>query len=186
MRHIIFILTLTSLLLSCGQTDTKQKELELKERELALKEKEFAFKEKDTSNFKTVRPDTVKIIASLNDGKIQEVKSQNQSNISSNVNCKVILKNLIPDENGSKRGDIYFNINSIDYLAQKDEWIRDWKEFQNKGNRLAGCSIGEKGTMDGYTEYWIEKSGNYLLLKTSYVGGNAQIGATELIKKIKL
>lgn len=31
---------------SCGQTSSKQKELELKERELALKEKEFALKEK--------------------------------------------------------------------------------------------------------------------------------------------
>jgi hypothetical protein len=32
------------LFVSCGQTSSKQKELELKERELALKEKEFALK----------------------------------------------------------------------------------------------------------------------------------------------
>jgi hypothetical protein len=39
--------------LSCGQNDTKQKELELKERELALKEKEFALKQNDSSTNKT-------------------------------------------------------------------------------------------------------------------------------------
>ena len=51
MRHIIFTLAVVTLL-SCGQSDTKQKELELKERELALKEKEIALKEKDSSNLK--------------------------------------------------------------------------------------------------------------------------------------
>src|ERR1035437_9179840 len=38
------------LLISCGQNDTKQKELELKERELALKEKELASKENASSS----------------------------------------------------------------------------------------------------------------------------------------
>lgn len=37
------------ILVSCGQNNDKQKELELKERELALKERELALKEKDTS-----------------------------------------------------------------------------------------------------------------------------------------
>jgi hypothetical protein len=41
------------LLISCGQNDDKQKELELKERELALKEKELAFKEKESNNLKS-------------------------------------------------------------------------------------------------------------------------------------
>ena len=45
---------------SCGQSDTKQKELELEERELALKEKELALKEKDPTNTKTQIVDTVK------------------------------------------------------------------------------------------------------------------------------
>ena len=40
MRHIILLFAIMTLL-SCGQNDTKQKELELKERELALKEKEL-------------------------------------------------------------------------------------------------------------------------------------------------
>lgn len=39
MRHIIFLLTFSIIIISCGQTDNKQKELELKEKELALKEK---------------------------------------------------------------------------------------------------------------------------------------------------
>ena len=41
MRHIIFILTISLFVISCGQNDNKQKELELKEKELALKEKEI-------------------------------------------------------------------------------------------------------------------------------------------------
>jgi len=58
MRHIIFLLTISLFIISCGQTDTKQKELELKEKELALKEKELDIKQKelninlDTSNLK--------------------------------------------------------------------------------------------------------------------------------------
>ncbi|MBL0202167.1 MAG: hypothetical protein IPP81_19025 [Chitinophagaceae bacterium] len=44
MKILLFIFTFA--LFSCGQTDTKQKELELKERELALKEKEFTLKQK--------------------------------------------------------------------------------------------------------------------------------------------
>ncbi|MBL0202341.1 MAG: hypothetical protein IPP81_19950 [Chitinophagaceae bacterium] len=52
MRYFIKILTLTILITSCGQTDTKQKELELKERELALKELELVLKEKDTNNLR--------------------------------------------------------------------------------------------------------------------------------------
>ncbi|MBL0202165.1 MAG: hypothetical protein IPP81_19015 [Chitinophagaceae bacterium] len=47
MRHIIFLLTISLFLMSCGQNKTKQKELELKERELALKEKEMQIKEKE-------------------------------------------------------------------------------------------------------------------------------------------
>ncbi len=49
MRHIIFLLTISVFLASCGQNETKRKELELKERELALKEKEFALKQKDST-----------------------------------------------------------------------------------------------------------------------------------------
>ena len=37
------------MLFSCGQNDTKQKELELKEKELALKEKELNLREKDSA-----------------------------------------------------------------------------------------------------------------------------------------
>lgn len=48
MRHVfIIIICLSSFVISCGQSDNKQKELELKEKELALKEKELALKEKE-------------------------------------------------------------------------------------------------------------------------------------------
>lgn len=50
MRPYILIFCITILILSCGQNETKQKELELKERELALKEKELALKQNDTTN----------------------------------------------------------------------------------------------------------------------------------------
>ena len=50
MRHNIFILSIITLLLSCGQNDTKQKELELKEREIAVREKELALKQRDSLN----------------------------------------------------------------------------------------------------------------------------------------
>ncbi|MBL0202164.1 MAG: hypothetical protein IPP81_19010 [Chitinophagaceae bacterium] len=48
MRHIIILLTISLFLMSCGQNDTKQKELELKEKELALKQKELELKEKES------------------------------------------------------------------------------------------------------------------------------------------
>lgn len=47
-------------MVSCGQNSNEQKELELKERELALKGKELALKEKDSTNFKTIKQETVK------------------------------------------------------------------------------------------------------------------------------
>jgi hypothetical protein len=45
---------------SCGQNDTKQKELEVKKREIALKEKEFELKHKDSINSKSSLTDKLK------------------------------------------------------------------------------------------------------------------------------
>ena len=68
MRHFILFIAVATLL-SCGQNDTKQKELELKEKELALKEKELNLREKDP--VKTINTvDTVK--TKIN----QEISSQ--------------------------------------------------------------------------------------------------------------
>lgn len=53
MRHIILLVIVTTLF-SCGQTNTKEKELELKEKELTLKEKELNLKEK------ALQADTIK------------------------------------------------------------------------------------------------------------------------------
>ena len=58
--HLLLITTIVSLIISCGQDDTKKKELELREREITLKEKEIKLKEKDTSIVKTSSVDTVK------------------------------------------------------------------------------------------------------------------------------
>jgi len=58
MRHFILIFAVATLL-SCGQNDTKEKELELKEKELALKEKELNLREK--GSIKTIaKVDTAK------------------------------------------------------------------------------------------------------------------------------
>jgi len=60
MRHLILMMIAVIFITSCGQNDTKQKELELKEKELALKEKELNLREKDTAKATTVTVDTVK------------------------------------------------------------------------------------------------------------------------------
>ena len=56
MRQIIFILTVSLFMISCGQTDTKQKELELKEREIAIKEKELALAYNDSIKSSSIKP----------------------------------------------------------------------------------------------------------------------------------
>lgn len=48
MKYLFLIFTLA--FLSCGQHETKQKELALKEKEIALKEQELALKEKDATH----------------------------------------------------------------------------------------------------------------------------------------
>jgi hypothetical protein len=51
---MIFLLIASLVFTSCGQNETKQKELELKEKELPLKEQELNLKEKDKNSLKTV------------------------------------------------------------------------------------------------------------------------------------
>lgn len=48
--------------MSCGQNDTRQKELELKERELALKEKELSLKYGDSTHQKSLTNNTTTIL----------------------------------------------------------------------------------------------------------------------------
>lgn len=56
MRQSIFLLFVSLFLVSCGQNDTKQKELELKERELNLKEREFVLKQKASDSLNSSVP----------------------------------------------------------------------------------------------------------------------------------
>jgi len=69
------------LIASCGQSDTKQKELELKERELALKEKELAMKEKDTTSNYAMTSNTTSNTPTINNDipkpKVPIVKAAN-------------------------------------------------------------------------------------------------------------
>ena len=84
MRHFILLISVAALF-SCGQNDTKQKELELKERELALKEKEFASKQNDTSHLIPAaqvakKNDTVPVIKKAPaDGKIMTMTFEEYS-----------------------------------------------------------------------------------------------------------
>lgn len=84
MRHIILSVAVVTLL-SCGQNEAKQKELELKERELALKEKEFAAKQTDSNNLKPAiqevkKNDTASVIKKApTDGKIMTMTFEEYS-----------------------------------------------------------------------------------------------------------
>lgn len=78
---IFYLLTISLLIMSCGQNSIKQKELELKEREIALKEKEFALdsiqkissnktsvaKIPQTENNKVLSVDNTSIVKTLSD-----------------------------------------------------------------------------------------------------------------------
>jgi hypothetical protein len=50
MRRSLTLLTIAFVIASCGQSNNKQKELELKERELALKQKELELKERENKS----------------------------------------------------------------------------------------------------------------------------------------
>lgn len=73
MRKIFFLFAASLFMMSCGQTDTKQKKLELKERELALKEREFELKTKESGNIQNPISEPAKIVAP----KEQTVKTPN-------------------------------------------------------------------------------------------------------------
>ncbi len=83
MKYLFLIFTFA--LLSCGQNETKQKELALKERELALKEKELVLREKDSSHLIPVaqevkKNDSVPVIKKpLTDGKIMTMTFEEYS-----------------------------------------------------------------------------------------------------------
>ncbi|MBL0202361.1 MAG: hypothetical protein IPP81_20050 [Chitinophagaceae bacterium] len=74
MRNLIFLLTISLFAMSCGQTDNKQKELELKERELALKEKELGLRDSQT---KSINGDsTIKSATSPTESSFADIKVQ--------------------------------------------------------------------------------------------------------------
>jgi hypothetical protein len=118
MRYLIFLVVLTTMF-SCGQNDTKQKELELKDRELALKEKELNLSEKDSAkttatidtgknNFKQEATSTLLVLTPLNiDGNIGYVTfSQNN-------------KTVFYFDAASKKGKI--KLNGVEYILIKME-----------------------------------------------------------------
>ncbi|MCX6223032.1 MAG: hypothetical protein NTZ69_18850 [Bacteroidia bacterium] len=72
----------------CGQTSSKQKELELKERELALKEKEFALKVKEIS-------ETDSLVK-----KATQVPNNQTSNIKESTEVKLIINPQKMDNEG--------------------------------------------------------------------------------------
>jgi hypothetical protein len=91
MKFTFLILTATIFLLSCGDTSTKSKELELKEKELALKERELNMKDSERIS-KINMPDNIKPkeVAIIPTKKYVLVKKTNQ--IPGDINSPDISK----------------------------------------------------------------------------------------------
>ena len=137
MRQFIFILTISTFILSCNQNETKQKELELKERELALKEKEFALKEKDTANLK--------------------ISPQNE--ISKPVEANKITKDTVLSSTnkfpfvGTKTFCIVKDVDNASgtfkVTITEDGTISYKVNYKNNGECMDGCPMNYKGKLVG-------------------------------------
>lgn len=127
MRQITFILTISLFIMSCGQNETKQKELELKERELALKEKEFALRD-------TAKNNKIKIDSLTNQTTIQK---QTVNNVPLKANFPDIqtfynfFKQAVIDNNMKQ---LWECVNPGDYKNYKDFIYRS--TFSNRVKKI--------------------------------------------------
>lgn len=99
------------LAMSCGQNDTKKKELELKEKELALKEKELELKEKGS------KPDTVTQISASP----QTLNSSNTEEIILEIRAAVQKINSFSLSKKSFNANDYV---TIDYYLHDNEIVK--------------------------------------------------------------
>ena len=167
--------------MSCGQNDTKQKELELKERELALKEKEFALKQKDSALTQTnTSTKPVQQISTSNIGTnfIGLWKHRGSLNGIGEINIDFIK--ITKENNGRlkfKKGFYSINKDGNDNKSEQDIM---WETDQGIGSdvypkllndKLKGkYRIGEGSAPDAYTDvaFTVElKANNLLLYKSS-------------------
>lgn len=103
----LVIIIASFLLISCGQTSTRKKELELKEREIALKEKELSLKEKGVLASDSIIPEKDKVQKSNQSNMEKENKNSAISEIETQCN---ILNIWLKDAIGYNTG---ININSF-------------------------------------------------------------------------
>lgn len=157
------------MMLSCGQNNIKQKELELKDRELALKEKELALKEKGISGTESV------VKKSVQDPKTP-IKAASESNMSDIKSFFSLFKQAVRD-NDMEELYKYYNGESPNYNT-KIKFIAEYK-FSNRvkkiilntslpeyweGNKCYGISgnDGEEGTAMLFSIMFIKsKNGNW-------------------------
>jgi hypothetical protein len=144
MRHIIFILTISFFIMSCGQNDTKQKELELKERELALKEKELALKQ-DTANSKNpTQAITDTIQKNIAATPSLTVSPLNISGDLGQVTFSQKSKTIFYYNFGSKKGKI--KLNGTEYIL--DKYSENYGSFKLSGAQVSinapNCKYGKE------------------------------------------
>lgn len=157
--------------MSCGQNDTKQKELELKERELALKEKELELKYNDSITTKMPSVDTSKQSTKTENTQTLQLPfigekyfnfgggSGTGSSITINKDGLVIIKG-VPDPGAERmgaKGEIEFKgpfktiIKTKDGIRYKIEASKI-SMVDVKGNVEQGC--GNLGDEPCSTTYW--------------------------------
>ncbi|MBL0202166.1 MAG: hypothetical protein IPP81_19020 [Chitinophagaceae bacterium] len=168
MRHLIFLLTFSLFLISCGQTDTKQKELELKEKELALKERELVLNVKDTNNG---TPPPVNVVPDLS------YKSHSPCTFSVNLPSNFKLQPMYDDKSPDycdysvKTKDGFEIIQLHSLLSSRFEFssIKELYDAAIKKSELDICYKTQKGNWfvisgtkkeNGNTVYWKRVSGN--------------------------
>ncbi len=143
MKYLLVIFTFA--FLSCGQNETKQKELELKERELALKEKEFALKQSDSPTNKT----TVTTLVVPPTTEPKKDTTQKSSVDKKFIKCSFKYMtcgdgcNYHFTDNITKKEFFYSDGDNSDFYANsKDKWLAAIEEIKELCNNYpAGCSL---------------------------------------------
>ena len=119
--------------MSCGQNDTKQKELELKERELALKEKELTLKQDSANAKKTTQAITDTIQKNTTTITSLTVSPLNISGDLGQVTFSQKSKTIFYYNFGSKKGKI--KLNGTEYIL--DKYSENYGSFKLSGGQVS-------------------------------------------------
>ncbi|MBL0202347.1 MAG: hypothetical protein IPP81_19980 [Chitinophagaceae bacterium] len=153
MRHIIFLLTISFFIMSCGQTDTKQKVLDLKEKEIALKEKELQNKADSLKS----KNNTVEIVSkdkNLLDSEIKENICDTKYQLSGKLikvyslgmPCAYPYLKIVTDD--GKNLDLFldgnqdnFKVNDKNLFIWSDKKITDFLDNDYEGIQFPNSAI---------------------------------------------